>query len=297
MSTQANLPVMQSVKQAFQWGGYVIAGHPVFFIALVLVSFAVQLSYWWMGGKPDVLLALLVILLYVANGLGLLALVLVTHNEVLRGQSDFGAATLGRGGGRIFTYLLDLLAVSVLVALSVAASMLLVVPVGMGLHATMLPEGALVVFFALFYVAMFGVYVGVTARLMLRLPSRAIGQPLRWGRVWALGRNNTLRLIGANALVFLIFLVPVLVILLGAGALVGGDIGRIQSFLGQFAAEHFRPNGTIFHGPPSLALALMAGLNALLTPIELVVFAAFYSIAYARLIGNLQAEPQGFVSA
>lgn len=296
MSAQTRLPVRQSVKLAIQWAVYVIASHPVFFICLVLVSFAVQLSFLWMGEKPDVSLALLVILLYLVNGLGLVALVLATHNEVLRGQSGFGAATLGRGGGRIFTYLLDVLAVSVLVALSVAASMLLVVLVGMVVQATVHPEGVWAVFFALLYVALLGIYMGVAARLMLRLPSRAIGQPLRWGRVWALGRNNTLRLIGANALLFLVFLVPVLIVLLGAGALAGGSFSQMQSFVAQFAAEHFRPSGTISHGPPSLALVI-AGLSALLTPIELVVFAAFYSIANAQLIGSLRAESEGLVSA
>lgn len=297
MSAQASLPVRQSVKLALQWGVFVIASHWALFFTLVLVSFAAQLSFWWIGPYPPVSSLLVVFALYLLNALGLLALMLVTHNEVLRGPSGLNAATLGRGGVRILAYFLDLIAISVLLALSLIALFLGFALLGSAVYAVALPEGVRIVLYIVLSAALSFAYLGLMGRLMLRLPSRAIGQPLRWGRVWALGRNNTLRLIGANALMFVIFLVPVFFLVLAGGLLLGFDIAQFGRFLQQLAAQHAR-GGTTFLPAASLIIeALIAGLNALLTPIELVVFAAFYSIGYAQLIGNLRAESEGLVSA
>lgn len=286
--------MLPSVKLAFRWGAFVIASHWKLFLALVLVSFVVQIPFWAQGA---LLPSLLLVVLYLLNALGLIALVLVTHNEVLQGPSRLDAATLGRRGARIVAYFFDVIAASLLIAMSVILLALIVVLLGIILREVALPESLRAVLLGALYLALFIAYVGVASRLILRLPSRAIGQPLRWGLVWALGRSNTFRLIGANVLLFLTFAVPAIGLLLLAFVLMGNDVSHFQDLLGQFAKQHYRGGELALTGNPLLVMALLAALNALLTPTELVVFAALYSIAYARLIGNLQDEPEGLVNA
>ncbi|MFG1346034.1 hypothetical protein V5F59_14160 [Xanthobacter autotrophicus DSM 431] len=101
-------------------------------------------------------------------------------------------------------------------------------------------------------------------RLLLRLPSRALGHPETWGDIWRMGRSNTWRLFGGHVLLSLILFIPLALASLPLMA----TVSAWRPKLGEPMPE------------PPLLLSLVAGV---LGPIEIILFCSFLSVAYLQL--------------
>ncbi|WP_024276732.1 hypothetical protein [Xanthobacter sp. 126] len=303
MSERVKLPIWGSVKLAFEWS-IVICRRHWRLIAIYILAGWVLSGPWtstqigfdpWNVVRPAAIAApmhfqplpvwsiALVVGLVVAFllliSVPLIVLALISHNEVLRGRAGFDAETLGRGPGRILGYLFDLLRIVVVTILAVLLVMLGIALLGALVRALRLPDW-------MFAVAAMGAIwlalVAIQARLLLRLPGRALGQVLSWGEVQRMGRGNTLRLVGAHLLVWLVFIVPLATVMAPVMFL-------YASGWPPFSAHFPTPTGSL-PTIPAVVQALVAFLNSIISTFELVVYCAFLSVVYGRLLPVLD-EP------
>lgn len=294
MSDHVKLPVLSTASLALEWTLFVVRRHWLMVLAYTLVPFSfiliVQRYFPIKVGRnvdPTPFLMLFgAVPIYSAS---LVVLALVTHNEVLRGAAGLDAATLGRGGSRAFGYILDVLLVTLGVLIGVIGIVVIGRLVGLGSHPPG-PEGLVVfVFIALWVLAVLAIQ-----RLLLRLPSRALGQPLSWRDVWRLGHGNSWRLLGC------IFLIS---------AVVGIGLSAIMLLL-QLV---FMPNFLPVHPPlaggdaipsmpfaspdtPFVLAAMVALIMGLSYPVNTILLCAFLSLAYVALRDG-GPESEGLVSA
>lgn len=275
------LPVFHSVGLALRWTIAIVLRHwwavGLFAVVLVLGQWVLPPTMPVIGQpiEPNLGSSLSQLATFVFYVVGGTVVAILTHNEVLRGPSGFDAATLGHGPGRVLGYLVDGLIASVvpilgLMSLMGLASAAIWMVAGVGAQAV----GALgvVVFFAGFL----GV-AGTVCRLLLRLPSRALGRTEAWGDIWRMGRNNTWRLFAGHVLLSLLFFIPVALVSLPLLA----TLGTWRPVPGEPLPE------------PPLLLSLVAGV---LTPIEIILFCAFLSVAYLQLRHASQTSAPGIGS-
>jgi hypothetical protein len=219
-------------------------------------------------------------------------LALLTHNEVLRGAAGLNAQTLGWGARRVLAYALDCLMLMLFYLLVMIPLVLAVAGVFSLLRqfvSPRAPDGLIVVLMIGAWLA--SVFVGL--RLMLRLPSRAVGQPIRWRDAWHLGRGNSLRLVGANGLLLLPMIgvaLLVLAILYLASMLGLADLSQetiaVKAQVPIQGQWSFMANQTVsLTGGPALTVgrALLALLENFLILAEQVFFFALLSVVYAEL--------------
>ncbi|MET3354983.1 UNVERIFIED_ORG: hypothetical protein ABID33_002901 [Xanthobacter viscosus] len=291
------LPVFDTVKLALRWGVFVVQRHwliiLIFAVALVAISFA-QIAVVAQGQVqvPSVRLSLLSLADGVLLSVLSIVIALLTHNEVLRGAAGLNAQTLGWGAGRVVGYALDslvLMLFGLLVMFPLLFAFMGVDSLFRQFVSPLMPE-------ALIFVSVIGawlaaVFVGV--RLMLRLPSRALGRPIPWREAWRLGRGNSIRLFLANGLLFLA-LIGVALLLLAAQFLASmlglADLSQetitvqsqvpIQGQWSFMANETFSLTGGSI---PSVWGALLALLGNFLALAESVFFFALLSVSYAEL--------------
>lgn len=222
----------------------------------------------------------------------------MTHNEVLRGAAGLNVQTLGWGAGRVVGYAVDSLALTLFVVLVMVPLFFVVI----GVTSLRGPFALTLVPTALIVVMMIGVWLAATVvgfRLMLRLPSRALGQPMPWREVWRLGRGNTGRLVLAYLLLAVALQVPFLILLLLSLTMTwllpdpvmqqSAAVVAKAPLWGQWVAV---ASWTASISPITSVWDLLLSFfgNALLLA-EIVIFCAFLSVAYAELkrIGELRA--------
>ncbi|MGQ3672484.1 hypothetical protein ACT6QG_08830 [Xanthobacter sp. TB0136] len=191
-ASTAKLPFILSLRWSAQWAVAVVIRHQ---LAVGLYMVAGIFLGILLFSAPD-----LAFIGWIALGLASIALALVTHNEVLRGPSTFGSPALGPSGGRIFTYMLDCL---VLVALIIAIILFPTIVMVMLAGIESAGGSELMWYGMIFITAIVGLVL--TSRLALRLPSRAIGETIRWGDAWRLGEGHTLVLVISPLLLTLPF--------------------------------------------------------------------------------------------
>ena len=304
MSERVKLPVWGSVRLAFEWSIVICRRHWRLMAVYVLAGWvlggpwtASQLRFdLWnvvrpaaiaapMGAIPSppawliVLGIALTFAFILLIAVPLIVLALISHNEVLRGRAGLDAETLGRGPGRILGYLLDVLRIIVVTFLAVVLIMIGIMLFGAVASALRLPDG-------LFAVAAMGAFwlamAAIQARLELRLPGRALGQVLPWAEVQRMGRGNTWRLVGANVIVWIIFLLPLIFVTLPVMFL-------YASGWPPFSA-HFPAAMEALSVMPSVVQALVSLLYSAISTFEIVVYCAFLSVVYGRLLPVLD-EP------
>lgn len=294
------LPVFGTVGLALRWGLFVVLRHwwiiLIFAIPLVALSYA-TLAVVEQGQLPSLRFSLLSLAQWVLLDVLSIVLALLTHNEVLRGTAGLNAQTLGWGAVRVVAYFLDSL---MLTLFGLLVMLLLVGTVG-GMFSLFRQFVAPHAPDALIIVLMIGAWlttVLIALRLMLRLPSRALGQPIPWREAWRLARGNSVRLFGAIGLLLLAMIgmaLPVLAIVYLASML--GLAGPSQETLAVTAKVpiqgqwSFMANQTIsVPGGSTFTLwgALLALLNYFTALAGSVFFFALLSVAYAEL--NLIAE-------
>lgn len=275
------LPVFHSVGLALRWTIAIVLRHwwavGLFAVVLVLGDWAFRPAMPVIGQsiQPNLgfsLIQLVTGLFYVVGGT---VFAILTHNEVLRGPSGFDAATLGHGPWRVLGYVVDGLIASVVPMLG------LMFLVGLAIAAIWMTgggggQGAGALGFLVAFASAFGV-AGTVCRLLLRLPSRALGHAETWGDVWRMGRNNTWRLFAGHLLLWLLVFIPVVLVSL--------------PLLATLSAWRPVPGETL--PEPPLLLSLAAGL---LIPIEIILFCAFLSVAYLQLRQASQTAPPGLGS-
>lgn len=267
------LPVLRSVKLALLWTAAVLARHWRF---VGLIALAPALAVMASRVLPSPGVSILVAVVFVLAYCALIPLALVTHNEVLRGPSGLDAVTLGKGPGRALGYVLDLIVIFIFTALYMLLLGIGAALIGALIRAITIPGplAALIVFlvFACAYLSWLGFFV----RLMLRLPSRALGQPLPWSEARAMGSGNSLRLVAAHFLVGLV----TIVLLVPVGAVVFNffPLAELMPDPHTLAAK-----GTMWAGPPVVLQVVMAVLSSVLAPIEIILVCALISVTYLQL--------------
>lgn len=304
MDGRVKVPVRGSVQLAFQWSLYVFKKH--WRLIAVFVAVGVVLTGPWFAphfgtvGQPGgpvapkpvapemapgwgiaPVLGLVVVFLLVIL-VPMIVLALVTHNEMLRGRAGLNAETLGRGPGRILGYALDHVAISFTVFLLILLAGISSAVIVAIYRALQLPAWPMKLAVFVFVLGCPLVMVVVPARLMLRLPGRALGQVLPWREVRRMGRGNTWRLVAACMLLSIVLLVPQMLI---TSPLV------FASFPVWQILTHAGPPPALVFPEVSFAAGLaMAVLNSLFLAIDIVVWAAFLSVLYAELLPALD-EP------
>jgi len=236
-------------------------------------------------------------LLWPLYGASLVILAIVTHNEILCGAGDLDSATLGRGGSRVFGYILDI------VTLVFAYFLLVILLLGLVVNLVPIVVGGARPDLPVAFGVLGGwlVIVLLLTRMSLRLPGRAIGQALPWAEVWRLGRGNTWRLIGGSILLSLALWVALGI--LGAPAQIAMTHEVLQGAMN--AQGVMKMDGGlpphIVQGQALLGLlqepttvSLLAGMwvgleIAVSGPASVIVYCAFLSVVYATL---LQSRPQ-----
>lgn len=301
MSERVKLPIFGSVKLAFEWS-IVICRRHWRLIGIYILAWSVLGGAWnsqigfdtWNVVRPAavaapmhaiqappvwsvalfIAFALVFILL---TAIPLIVLALVAQNEVLRGRAGLDAETLGKGPGRILGYLLDALRIVVVTLLAMLLVMIVIAIIGALLSALRLPDWlSAVVLLGPFLLAS----LAIQARLLLRLPARALGQVLPWSEVQRMGRGNTWRLVGAHLILWVAFLVPLALVMLPVMFLYASDWPPF--------AAHFPPTMGSLPAIPVVAQALMSFLNSAISTFEFVVFCAFLAVAYERLLPVLE---------
>jgi len=289
------LPIVGTVKLALRWGFFVVRRHwliILIFAALLVAASFVLAATVEPGQVPGPSFHLLSFAFTFFYSVLSIVLALLTHNEVLRGASGLNAQTLGWGAGRIFGYAIDGL-VATLLALLVMVPLFLVIMLLTGLLSQIAPA---VSPNAMIVVLMIGIWLAgvcIVVRLALRLPSRALGQPMPWREVWRLGRGNTGRLVLAHlllAVVLLFLFLPLLLLSLTLTWLLP-DLFMQQSVSVQATATApvwgqwgVVASETTSISPITSVWGILLSLlgNALLLA-EIVIFCAFLSVAYAEL--------------
>ncbi|MFG1283527.1 hypothetical protein [Xanthobacter autotrophicus] len=289
------LPVFDTVKLALRWGVFVVRRHwliILIFAALLVATSFVMMAAVEPGQVPGARFHLLSFGFAVLYGVLSIVLALVTHNEVLRGASGLNAQTLGWGAGRVLGYAVDSLVLP-LFGLLVMFPLVLVVMLLTGLIRQIAPPMAPDALIVVLIIGAWLASVFVVARLVLRLPSRALGQPMPWRDVWRLGRGNTGRLVLAHLLlgvVLLFLLLPLLLLSLTLTWLLP-DLFMQQSVSVQATAMApvwgqwgVVASETALISPITSVWGILLSLlgNALLLA-EIVIFCAFLSVAYAEL--------------
>lgn len=303
MGERVKLPILGAVKLAFEWS-IVICRRHWRLIAIYILAGWVLSGPWtstqigfdpWNVVRPAAIAApmhfqplpawsiALVIGVVVAFllliAVPLIVLALISHNEVLRGRASFDAETLGRGPGRILGYLFDGLRIMVVTFLAVALVIIIIMLFGAVAHALHLPDW-------IFGVAAMGVFgltmAAIQARLLLRLPGRALGQVLPWGEVQRMGRGNTWRLVGANVILWVIFFLPLALVMFPVMFLYASGWPPFST--------HFPASTGSLPTIPAVVQALVAFLNSAISTLELVVYCAFLSVVYGQLLPVLD-EP------
>lgn len=281
MGDGVKLPVVSTATLTLQWALIVARRHWQLVLAYALVPFVFILAFEHYFplriGRSFHPRSLLVLFAAVPiYSVALVGLALVTHNEVLRGTAGLDAATLGRSGSRVLGYILD----GALVMVGVPASLMGVMAVlgklvGLGSHPPSAAGLIVLPFIALWVLAVLAIQ-----RLLLRLPSRAVGQTLPWREVWRLGRGNSWRMLGSVVLV---------------SAVVGIGVGAIMMPLQMAVLPQLLPVPPLAGGvPPSLppfpgpdtpfliaaGIALIMGLGY---PVNTILLCTFLSLAYVHL--------------
>ncbi|MEP9354113.1 hypothetical protein ABLE93_11015 [Xanthobacter sp. KR7-65] len=289
------LPVFGTVKLALLWGVFVVRRHwliiLIFALPLVAISFAErvvveqeQVASWHFG--------LLSLAQWVLLSLLSIVLALVTHNEVLRGPAGLNVQTLGWGAGRVVGYAVDSLVLMLFGALVIFPLIFAVMGVTSLLRqfAPPLAPDALII---LLILGAWLAAVFVSLRLMLRLPSRALGQPIKWREAWRLGRGNSVRLLGIHAILFFAMVATAVVVMaiqylasmLGFADL-DGETLTVQSRVPIQGQWSFIANATVSLAGGSIFsvwTAVFALLGNVLILAELVFFFALWSLVYAEL--------------
>ncbi|MFG1360422.1 hypothetical protein [Xanthobacter pseudotagetidis] len=227
-------------------------------------------------------------------------LFLIIHNEVLRGPAGFDRATMGRLGSRAFGYLFDGLLILTFVTLFSAVAGLSIAALLNWILDPKFVGGAISEAFGIAGAIL--VAVAMTARLTLRLPSRAIGRALPWPDVWRMGRGNTVRLL-AGMLVPVISIVMVVVAVVAPVEALSPPAPPAR---GPVQLVSFRPNEALRTEPaafqmpvppswsePDVAFApamFVSLIWALGGTLQTIILCIFFSIAYGHLEDNLAPE-------
>lgn len=267
------LPVFRSVKLALLWTAAVLARHWRFVgLIALLPALAVIASAVLHSPVVSIFATVVSVLAYFA----LIPLALVTHNEVLRGPSGLDGTTLGKGPGRALGYVLDWIVILIFTALYLLLLGVGAVLIGALIRAIGVPKPLAAVILFLVFAGVYLSSLGFFARLMLRLPSRALGQPLPWSEARALGSGNSLRLVAAYFLVMLVIMVPLV------------PVGAV--LLSFFPLSDLIPPlpavGTampMWAGPPRVLQVVLSVLNSVLAPIEIILVCGLVSVVYAEL--------------
>jgi hypothetical protein len=237
------------------------------------------------------IMIILIYILYIVLGLFFIfSLAILTQHEIWRGPCRLDAQTLGRGPGRILGYAFDSLAIAFMALFGLLLGSGVIVAIftlvfggkpGLG--------GAILLSIAMAIVVL--LTMAMAMRLSLRLPSRAIGQPVRWRDVWRMGRGNTSRLLAANLLIVGVSL------LLAAASLT--LMALPTTTLPVIMLQMVGLPG--FGWPPSLltiALSILTFFGlALISQIQAIIGYSLLSVAYAQLKPLPEAPATGAAGA
>lgn len=294
MSQRVKLPVWGSVKLTFQWSLYIVRRHWWLIAIYVLVFWATAIP--WIGLQPQMTQGpggcvptehlscswsvfqpitggqfLIVVFIALLLWTALVMLALITHHEVLRGPAGLNAETLGKGAGRVLGYFLDFLRiwfVTVLAMLLVFAGIAAAGTVAFWLE--LLDWMFFVLAMSIFWLAL----AAVQARLLLRLPSRALGQVLPWREVQRMGRGNTWRLVAASTLLYILLTLPATLITSSVFWLYAPGFPLLLPV---------SPMVPPLFGLPILVQVLLALANGAFITLDIVVWCVFLSILYSEL--------------
>lgn len=302
MGDGVKLPVIETVKLSVRWTAAILVKHWLLVAAFVVIPEAIFLPLEWMDvvrfpvkaiSLKESQIGLIPILVIIVFGLFFIfifiSLALVTHNEILRGTAGLNAATLGRYGGRIFAYFGDSI-ILMLMMFCVAFIMSIIGTVfGVIFNKISSSNEIFGIVFAIVFAALF---ICGLLRLSLRFPSRAVAEVLPWKAVWALGRGNTLRLLGGQGIVYLIILLVALPFFGLQLWLQGGLIpNHPTAFLHAISGGPLGVGGLIPSHPPAfLPGVILSIVGTLLLAVETIFLCAFLSLAYAYL-RNARPEP------
>jgi len=182
------VPIGKAIRSTYLWTIEIGKRHPEGLVATILAFLVVS-------AIPAIGPAL--------AGFSLIPLMMVSHNEVIRGPAGFNTVSLGPGWRRVLRFFLDEVMLGFMLMAIYILPVLLLVALVVALKPKENPGGALVVvLLGLPLLMAVVVFITVAAmRLTLRFPSRSIDAALKWGEAWAIGKGHTFRLIVASSII------------------------------------------------------------------------------------------------
>ena len=182
------VPIGKAIRSTYLWTIEIGRRHPEGLVATILAFLVVS-------AIPAVGPAL--------AGFSLIPLMMVSHNEVIRGPAGFNTVSLGPGWRRVLRFFLDEVVLGFILMAIYILPVLLLVALVAALKPKENPSGALVVvLIALPLLMAVVVFLTVAAmRLTLRFPSRSIDAALKWGEAWTIAKGHTFRLIVASSII------------------------------------------------------------------------------------------------
>lgn len=307
MSAPVKIPLPATLTLTLQWAKVIAQRHWGLILAIALFpGFALAgvillvLTSEFTGLSGIAGIAIFSIMSFIFFFISILAytyLALITHNEVLIGRAGFNRSTVGPMGLRAFGYLFDTV-LSVLIG-----AVAIFVPGGIILGMMQVVMQVILqlnkpVLSILSVLAVLSVWISavlVISRLMLRLPSRAIGRPLSWSVVWRMGKGNSWRLFGGNILLLLVLTVlhflimfPIEFWVLPASMPV--DMASSTKHFGwlQFQHQFTQPESVEDLNFSQIIFEFFTFLlYMLLFSVEVILTTTFLSLAYAQLRDNM----------
>ncbi len=307
MAERVKLPLGETLTLSLRWTKYVLLRHWVTLLGLfgANVGLILAVGLWVLlhvaggAGTPAVfgLLFLVSMLVLTVGVLSCVAFAVIVHHEVLVGPAGFNRATLGPRGSRVFRYFLDWVVAGLGTAMAMMIGVLVLLIVSRSLAPKESSIAQIVVIPAMLGCSVLAVLT--VSRLVLRLPSRAIGRPLPWRDVWRMGRGSSWRLVLGP---FILSILPAIVAAIVEMPFELFDASRPSLFdliahMGpaghaQISPEMFNP---LERGPMGVG-EIVASIVSVILSLALLAFQitaipAFLSLAYARLYDNLALDP------
>ncbi|MEP9350822.1 hypothetical protein [Xanthobacter sp. KR7-225] len=301
MDMRVKLPVRGTIMLALRWTWAIARHHWLFLLAYTLIPGVFMAVIFGSAADFALIPAAAPSASWIALDLAIMladicvyvALAVLTHNEVEHGLGSLTGLALGgwigRAFGYVFDFLLLFLGVSLLTMIGLAAMIGLLM-----IGRTLLGPAAIQVPLFISPFVFMAAYVAVLARLVLRLPTRALGHPMPWSEVWSMGRGNTLRLLACGLLVVLLLVAVTLPV----------ELPLLVFYLPLFpfpdgppAAAPFSPGAMYeqFAGRLPFVLDLAVSLYfALVNVIAVILHCSVLSIAYGHLREGLDDPYRGF---
>ncbi|MFG1273304.1 hypothetical protein [Xanthobacter flavus] len=288
MAQRVKFPVFEVLKFTYQWTLTILRKHWIMVLAYILLppvsvlALTFIVSYTFGRAYPKALY-FAIFMCSIFWMVAFIHMALVVHAEIIRIiDSDHIEMNIST----IILYFIDIVMIFFVVIIVLWSIGLCGAGIG-GIIYGPLTQGKDQFGGPLLLLLMATVGLALATRLLLRLPSRVIGEPMSWGEVWRLGRGNTLRLLGGSLLIAVVFLVATAVVSAPLFLLFGEPSGAVREVVSQTHSANVGPvvveTRTTIAALSPIPSIVMWFISYAAAVTEIIAIASYFSLAYVYL--------------